>query len=80
MPCACAVDWESPELEKELEYARKESDASISNKEIQFYLLLEAKDLMNKKVKSGTKEMRAHYSYLAHEINKVAGTVGKKAK
>ena len=66
------------EAAAELAYAKKETAGSISNKEICYSLLMKAGELMEKRAKSGTREMKAHYSYLAYEIGKVTGDVGKK--
>ena len=70
---AIVMDMDSGQASRELAYARKETDASISNKEACFGLLSEIQTLLEKRAKSGNREMKDHYSYLAFEIRQATG-------
>ena len=72
LPCDM-MDMDSGQASRELAYVRKETDASISNKEACFGLLSEIQTLLEKRAKSGNREMKDHYSYLAFEIRQATG-------
>ena len=55
---------------RELTSATNESDVKINSRRIYHARLLDVKKLLDKRVKSARGEVKEHYAYLLHEINK----------
>lgn len=72
LPCSCIEYGEHQAgAEEVLASARRESDLKVSSKETYFGILRRLGTLLDKRAASAKAEVRDHYAYLAHEVNRV---------